>query len=124
MEISGKVEFLDDCEYVTTSPMGKGSRRRLGKVAVLGFGDNNHVILTQALHQVLDDAIYPAVGLRPEDLDIVSLKSRVHFRAFYQDEAGTIVEVDAPGLGPADLSQHDYQNLPEDIYPIGAKWRQ
>jgi microcystin degradation protein MlrC len=98
--------------------MSKGAKRNLGLTSVLSFGDNNHVILTPTLHQVLDDAIFPAVGLDLEELKIVAIKSRVHFRAYYNERAGSIVVVDAPGLGPADLSQHDYKNIPEEIYPI------
>ncbi len=121
--IRGTLEYLGDCSFVLTGPMSRGDTRRLGVSAVLGFGENNHVILTPTLHQVLDDAIFPAVGLSLDDLDIVAIKSRVHFRAFYNDAAGSIVVVDAPGLGPADLSQHTYMNIPGDIYPVGEKWR-
>ncbi|MFP3951527.1 MAG: M81 family metallopeptidase [Candidatus Bathyarchaeia archaeon] len=120
VEIIGKVEYLSDLEYKAVGPMSTGSVRDLGLSAVLGFGDNNHVVITPVLHQVLDNAIFPAVGLDFEDLDIIALKSRVHFRAFYEQVAGAIVVVDAPGLGPADLSQHDYHNIPEDLYPIGT----
>jgi microcystin degradation protein MlrC len=123
VEIRGTLEYLGDCSFVLTGPMSHGDTRRLGVSAVLGFGENNHVILTPTLHQVLDDAIFPAVGLSLDDLDIVAIKSRVHFRAFYNDAAGSIVVVDAPGLGPADLSQHKYMNIPENIYPVGKKWK-
>ncbi len=116
--IEGKVTYLGECEFTLTGPMSKGAKRNLGLTAVLSFGDNNHVILTPTLHQVLDDAIFPAVGLDLEELKIVAIKSRVHFRAYYNDRAGSIVVVDAPGLGPADLSQHDYKNIPDNIYPV------
>ena len=123
VEIRGTLEYLGDLSYVLTGPMSRGDTRRLGVSAALGFGENNQVILTPTLHQVLDDAIFPAVGLSLDDLDIVAIKSRVHFRAFYNDTAGSIVVVDAPGLGPADLRQHTYENIPEDIYPVGEKWK-
>jgi microcystin degradation protein MlrC len=42
----------------------------------------------------------------------------VHFRAFYEDVASAIIEIDAPGLGPADLSQHQYEHIPDDLYPL------
>jgi microcystin degradation protein MlrC len=118
VEIRGKVTYLNECQFVLTGPMSHGDKRRLGLTAVISFGDNNHVIITPTLHQVLDDAIFPAVNLDLEDLDIVAIKSRVHFRAFYNENAGSIVVIDAPGLGPADLSQHDYKNIPDDIYPL------
>jgi microcystin degradation protein MlrC len=123
VEIKGTLEYLGDCSYVHTGPMSRGDTKRLGVTAVLGFGENNHVILTPTLHQVLDDALFPAVGLSLDDLKIVAIKSRVHFRAYYNDAAGSIVVVDAPGLGPADLSQHTYKNIPRDIYPVGEKWK-
>ncbi|MFC2164156.1 M81 family metallopeptidase [Acidobacteriota bacterium] len=121
VKIQGKVEFLGECEYAYTSPMGKGWKARFDKVAVLGFGENNHLILTKTLHQVIDDAIFPAVGLNLADLDIVAIKSRVHFRAFFDDVAGSIIEVDSPGLGPADLTGLSYTNIPKDIYPVYRK---
>lgn len=121
VEIEGEVVFLDEAEFTLTGPMSKGDRRNLGLTAVLRFGENNYVVLTPTLHQVLDDAIFPALGLELDELDIVAIKSRVHFRAFYNERAGSIVVVDAPGLGPADLTQHKYKNIPEDVYPLTEK---
>jgi len=123
VKINGKVEFLGPCEFKYLGPMRIGITAKLGDIAVLGFGENNHVIITPTLYQVLDSAIFPAVGLRLDELDIIVLKSRVHFRAYFDDIAGSVVVIDAPGLGPADLTQLDYKNIPEDIYPIGKKWR-
>lgn len=123
VKISGVVEYLGPCEYIHKGPMARGAKVRLGKVAVLGLGLNNHVIVTPTLHQVIDDAIFPALGLDLKNIEIIAIKSRVHFRAFFKDLAGAIIEVDAPGLGPADLTQLEYNNIPDEIYPIGRKWR-
>jgi microcystin degradation protein MlrC len=101
--------------------MSRGERRKLGFTAVIGFGKNNHVIVTPTLHQVLDDSIFPAVGLDLSKLDIVAIKSRVHFRAFFNKASGSIVVVDAPGLGPADLTQLKYTNIPGGLYPLSGK---
>jgi len=120
-EITGTVEFLDECIFTMTGPMGRGSTRSMGKTAVLGFGENNHLVISPHLHQVLDDAPFPALGLDLNEFDIISIKSRVHFRAFYNDVAGEIIEIDAPGLGPADVTQHTFENAPEDLYPFVKK---
>jgi len=120
-EITGTVEFLGECSFVMTGPMGRGSTRSMGKIAVLGFGENNHVVISPHLHQVLDDAPFTALGLDLNELDIISIKSRVHFRAFYNDVAGEIIEIDAPGLGPADVTQHTFENAPADLYPFVKK---
>jgi microcystin degradation protein MlrC len=109
VRIEGKVEF-----------MGNFDR---GAVVVLLFGENNRVILTPQLRQVTTPRIFPALGIKLDDLDIIVLKSRVHFRrGFYETGlAGAIFEVDAPGWGPADLTTLPYKNIPKDIYPIYRK---
>lgn len=106
VRVNGKVTFLGD--YAR------------GTVAVLLFGENNHVILTPELNQVTDTAIFEPLGIDFYTLDIIVLKSRVHFRRGYYetDIAGAIFEVDAPGWGPADLTVLPYENIPKDIYPI------
>jgi len=121
VEFSGKVEYLDECSYTLTGPMSRGDRRKLGLTAMIGFGDNNHVIITPTLHQVLDDALFTAVGLDIRRLGIAAIKSRVHFRAYFNEAAGSIVVVDAPGLGPADLTPLKYMNIPEGLYPLSEK---
>jgi len=108
--ISGTLEYFD-------------AFGRFDKVAVLRFGMNNTVIITPELHQVTDADILGKLGLDIDDIDIISLKSRVHFRrGFYENGlAGAIFEVDAPGLGPADLTTIEYENIPKDIYPVYRK---
>ncbi|MCJ7731036.1 MlrC C-terminal domain-containing protein, partial [Candidatus Bathyarchaeota archaeon] len=118
VKITGKVTYLDRCRFVLTGPMSRGAKRDLGLTAVLSFGKNNHVVLTPTLHQVLDDALFPAVGLDLQKLDLVAIKSRVHFRAYFNENSGSIVVVDAPGLGAADLTQHNYKNISKGLYPL------
>jgi len=107
VKITGKVDFL-------------GRYERFDKVVVLHFGDNNRVVLTPLLHEATDTSIFPPLGINPAELDIIVLKSRVHFRRGYYENglAGAIFEVDAPGLGPADLSTIPYKNIPKDLYPL------
>lgn len=110
VRINGTVEFL-------------GNYGRRGKVAVLLFGENNRVILTPQLMQVTTPGIFKPLGIKLDTLDIIVLKSRVHFRRGFHETglAGAIFEVDAPGWGPADLTLLPYKNIPKDIYPIYKK---
>ena len=110
VRIEGKVEF-----------MGEYGRR--GTMIVLLFGENNRVILTPHLTQVTTPDFFDPMGIEGKDLDIVVLKSRVHFRRGFHETglAGAIFEVDAPGWGPADLSVLPYTNIPKDIYPVYKK---
>jgi len=106
VRLEGEVEFLGDYRGET--------------LVVLRFGGNNRVILTPQLMQVTDTSIFVPLGIDVDQLEIIVLKSRVHFRRGYYENglAGAIIEVDAPGLGPADLRLLPYKNIPTDLYPI------
>ncbi len=108
--IEGKVEFL-------------GKYGRFDQTAVLLFGDNNRVIITPTLHQVTTPDIFEDLNIDIDELDIIALKSRVHFRRGFHETglAGAIIEVDAPGWGPADLTVLPYENIPKDMYPVYTK---
>ncbi|MEJ2187242.1 MAG: M81 family metallopeptidase [Gemmatimonadota bacterium] len=101
-----------------------GPYAQFDTMAVVRFGNDNRVILTPVLHQVTDPGILEHIGLDPRQVGIVVLKSRVHFRRGYDETglAGRIVVVDAPGLGPADLSTVPYRNAPVgELYPLGRQ---
>jgi microcystin degradation protein MlrC len=97
-----------------------GKYEVMDPVAVIRFGANNRVILTPVLHQVTDPGILKALGIELAAVDIVVLKSRVHFwRGFVEDGlAKAVFQVDAPGLGPADVTTIPYKFAPRTLYPI------
>ena len=70
-----------------------------------------------------DSAGLSAIGIDVPSLDIIVLKDRVHHRAFWDSVAKVDFPIDAPGIGPADLTTLEYHNIPKDIFPVGAKWR-
>ncbi len=121
VEVTGEIEFLGTGDYTLVGPMGKGRNVTLGPAAALHLGNNNHVVISSTLHQVLDSAGFEAFNIDFDSLDIMVVKSRVHFRAFFEQVARKIIEVDAPGLGPADLIKLNYQNVPEGMYPLAEK---
>jgi microcystin degradation protein MlrC len=75
------------------------------------------------LTQVTDPAIFSAVGIPLKELDIIVLKSRVHFRRGFvlTRIAGSVVIIDAPGWGSADLSTLPYKNIPKNLYPLNKE---
>ena len=111
VEITGTVEYL--------GPYDAG-RTAYETVAVLRFGDDNRVVVTPELHQVTDPSIFDDLGIPFEEVAILAIKSRVHFRRGFVETglAGEVVRVDAPGIGPADLTELPYENVPSDLYPL------
>ncbi|MFP4646235.1 MAG: M81 family metallopeptidase [Candidatus Bipolaricaulota bacterium] len=108
VKISGEVEYLD--QY-----------KKFDIMAVIKFGDGNRLFLTPELHQVTTPQFFDDLGIDLErDIEIIVLKSRVHFRRGFLETSlvKEAIEVEAPGLGPADLTKLDYKNAPKDLYPL------
>lgn len=97
-----------------------GPYRPHDRVAVIRFGKDNRLILTPVLDQVTDPGILRDLKIPLQSCDLIMLKSRVHFwRGFVEDGlARSVVVIDAPGLGPADVSTIPYKHASRDIYPI------
>jgi len=96
-----------------------------GSYLVLLFGDNNRIIVTPALLQVTNPEWHERVGIDFDELDIVVHKTRVHFfRGYYEtgiageEYPGTIIKIEVPGWGPADLTKMNYVNGGQYLYPI------
>jgi microcystin degradation protein MlrC len=105
-----------------TTPRAMGGGQRW---AMIRFGDGNVLVLSPFLVQITEPEELWSLGLKPEEFDVIALKSRVHFRRGFDDSgfAPTIllVEPEEPFLGTARLEALDYQHLdPRTFYPYGA----
>jgi microcystin degradation protein MlrC len=123
VEVTGTIEYMGRPEYKLIGPMMKGMPIKEGFVARLNLGDNRHVGIAGHMRVPLDASGILAMELDPRQLDIIVLKDRVHHRAYWDDHVKLDFPIDAPGIGPADLSLLRYDNAPADAYPIGSNWR-
>ncbi len=92
---------------------------------VLEVGENNHIVVTPALMQITNPEWHERVGIDFDALDIVVHKTRVHFfRGYYEtgiagdNYPGTIVKIEVPGWGPADITKINYVNGGQYLYPL------
>jgi len=123
VEITGKVTFMGRPVYKLIGPMGRGATVRDAFIATIDLGDNRYVVVSQRMRGANDSAGFTAAGIDYTKLDIIVLKDRVHHRAYWDSVAKVDIRTSVPGQGPADLSLLHYENIPEDIYPVGKKWR-
>lgn len=123
VEITGKVDFMGRPRYKLIGPMGKGSTVQDAFIAAIDLGANRHVVVSERMRGANDSAGFTAAGIDYATLDIIVLKDRVHHRAYWDSVAKSDIRTSVPGEGPADLSILHYDNIEEDIYPVGRKWR-
>ena len=94
------------------------------RVAVIGHGDGNAIIITPALVQITEPETLEIGPIDIADYDVFVVKSRVHFRRGF-DETGfaqTIIIADAPGpfVGTIHLDALPFENVDlTKFYPYG-----
>ncbi len=107
-----RVAALSDGAFDFRGEMMRGIRAKLGPTAALTCGDADvRVVVTGERIQCLDRAVFSHVGIRPEAMAVVAVKSTVHFRADFAPFAEAIVPVEAPGYNPCRLQNVPYRRL-------------
>ncbi|MBV8538229.1 MAG: M81 family metallopeptidase [Alphaproteobacteria bacterium] len=118
------VERLGDGEFIGSGPFYRGSRMRLGPMALLRR-DGVSVVLASKKVQAADQAMFRCVGVEPERQSILSLKSSVHFRADFGPIASEVLVVAAPGPMAADPAALPWTKLRRGVRlrPNGPEFR-
>lgn len=104
---TARVDRLTDGRFTLTGPMGAGNPANLGPSALISIAPGVRVpgirvIVVSRKMQALDQAIIRHVGIEPEEVPILALKSSVHFRADFTPIAERIIVAIAPGPVVAD----------------------
>lgn len=113
------VEKLAEGPFVLQGPMLRGTQVDLGKMAQLRIGGVRVVVSSRRI-QCLDREYFRAVGLNPEEHEIVVVKSSNHYRADFTAIASHIIEFAAPGACAMDPSQLPYERLQPGMRLFGC----
>lgn len=100
---------LSNAPVPASGPMLAGAHIDLGPAALMETGGVQVVVASKPL-QALDQAMFTHLGVVPAKMEIIVLKSSVHFRNDFQDMAGAILLVAGPGPVTADVSSIPFQN--------------
>jgi len=117
IEVSAIVKTITDGRFVNKGPMFKGLHNNVGRTVVLDI-DGIEVIVTERRFQPWDPEIFRRVGIEPTDKQILVVKSTLHYREAFGKFAGKMIDVEAPGLAPADIKILDFKNIRRPIFPL------
>lgn len=112
VEISGEVVGLSDGRYVSGGSWTAGLEVSQGRTAWLSV-DGVDVVVTQFPRPPFHVEQVTHIGIDPTRASIIVAKGAVAWKAAYGDVAATIIEVDAPGVCPVDLTR-----LPRSTTPV------
>jgi microcystin degradation protein MlrC len=117
LEVTGRVRYLGNGDFVCDGPMWTGLRMSMGPCAVLRVGGVD-VLLATNRFQITDLQHFLSVGIDPREKSVIGLKSAQHFRAAFQPIAREVLVVDAGGLTTPDYRRFSYQKLRRPIWPL------
>ena len=112
--------------FTGTGPMYGGARFNIGPMALVrDEASGVSAVLAAKRIQAADRELFRHVGVEPERVPILALKSTVHFRADFAPIAGRILCVRAPGAAISDPTELPYRNLRSGVRlrPLGPQRR-
>ena len=97
--------------------MYHGRLNNLGKTALLRIG-GVYVVVTSVRMQALDLEVYRSVGIQPQDMKILAIKSTMHYRASFRNVSSVMLEVETPALAVQSPEAAPLKHSRRPIYPL------
>lgn len=115
--VTGRVKTLSDGRYRNRGPMGTGEANDMGLSGVIEVGGVQVVVISNHV-EPHDLAAFDAVGIDPHRLQVLMLKSRVHWRAGLGSLASAVVECAGTGVCTSDYQVLAHRRVRRPIYPL------
>jgi microcystin degradation protein MlrC len=117
--VTAQVERLHGGRFCCAGPVLRGVVVDMGPTALLRVDGVRVVVASRAL-AVTDVNLFHVLGLDPEKLTTIALKSRNHHRAAFGPLARDVLLVDAGGIATMRLKSLAYRNLPRPLWPLDS----
>ncbi len=119
LDVEGTVKLITDGVFDPIVLRNRVDKHtfEMGKTATLRSNGNDIVLISKpAQFNFLEE--WRSVGVEPLRKRILVIKSPVHYREHFEPVASKIIEVDTPGLTPANLKRLSYKNVRRPIVPL------
>ncbi len=117
--LTGTVRRITDGRYRNVGPMGTGGLMDMGPTVVWQVGGVQVVVISKHV-EPHDVAALESVGIAPQRLRCLMLKSRIHWRAGLRPLAHAVVECNGTGVCTSDYSALPFKRLRRPIYPLDS----
>jgi microcystin degradation protein MlrC len=117
--VTGHVRLLHDGTYLESAVRHGGKRvNHMGQTALLELPGQNLLVLTSQRHPPFSLGALTCLGIHPERQRILVVKAAIAYKAAYAPVAGTIIEVDTPGLTAVNPERFPYRNIRRPLFPL------
>jgi microcystin degradation protein MlrC len=114
VRVDGRVVRVTDGRYRGGGTWMTGHEFSMGSTAVIEAGGVTLVVMERAVPPFHAEQLL-SVGIDPREAELIVAKGAVAWRSAYGDIAGTVIEVDSPGICPLDPTR-----LPRTTTPMRA----
>ncbi|RVU36463.1 M81 family peptidase [Hwanghaeella grinnelliae] len=122
LTLTGTVTALGDGSFVYEGPMSTGVTGDLGPCGCFRVetkdGADIDILVTSNNLQMLDRALFRAVGIQPEKKRVLAVKSQQHFRGAFGPIASEIMVCDTGAMSSDDLSFRTFKHVRRPIHPL------
>jgi microcystin degradation protein MlrC len=119
LTVTGRVRLIHDGSYVEPEVRHGGKRlNHMGLTAVVEIDGRNLLVLNSLRHPPFSLGQLTCLGIRPERQRLLVVKAAIAYKAAYAPIAGTIIEVDTPGLTAVNPERFTYRHIRRPIYPL------
>jgi microcystin degradation protein MlrC len=117
--VIGRVRRLHDGAYVESEPRHGGRRSNfMGPTALVEIQGHNLLVLNSLRHPPFSLGQLTCLGIEPQRQRILVVKAAIAYKAAYAPVAGTIIEVDTPGLTAVNPFRFTYRNTRRPMFPL------
>ena len=117
LTMEARVAGLSDGRFRFEGPRNAGLEGDSGPSAHIEQ-DGVHVILVSKREQPFDTALSRSLGLTPQRMRYIGIKSATHYRAAFEPWAGAIYPVSEPGVHNPAAGDLKFHNLGRKVYPL------
>lgn len=117
LRVTGTVRTLTDGRWTVHGPMYTGVEVTMGPSAVLEVGGCRIVIVSHH-HEPWDLGVFTSMGIVPDQMRYLLLKSRIHYRAGFGPIADHHIPLDGAGVTTSDTGLLTYRAVRRPIYPL------
>jgi microcystin degradation protein MlrC len=119
VEVRGQVRLLHDGTYIEPEVRHGGRRvNHMGTTALVELPGRNLLVLTTQRHPPFSLGQLTCLGIEARRQRILVVKAAIAYKAAYAPVAGTIIEVDTPGLTAVNPTRFNYQHIRRPLFPL------
>lgn len=117
--VKGRVRLLHDGTYIEPQVRHGGKRvNHMGLTALVEIEGRNRLVLNSLRHPPFSLGQLTCLGIQPERQRLLVVKAAIAYKAAYQPIAGTIIEVDTPGMTAVNPHRFMYRHIRRPVYPL------